>query len=122
MLIETRVEVDLDKVWEAVWGNDGQGFAYWVSAVRARDGADFHAHKNTDKDVSEWLPNPHDFKIYDSIEETWHEVSTYALAKAWVDARHAGLTHCGGCSLDDPDACTEDIFLQYAVFGDVIYG
>ena len=122
MLIETRVDVDIEKVWDAVWGNDGQGFAYWVSAVRARNGDDFYAHKNMDRDVSKWLPNPHDFKVFDSVEGVWHQVTTYALAKAWVDARQAGLTHCGGCSLDDPDACTEDIFLQYAVFGDVVYG
>ena len=53
MLIETRVEVDLDKVWDAVWSNDGQGFAYWVSKVRARDGGNFFAHKNTDETMSE---------------------------------------------------------------------
>jgi len=122
MLIETRVDVDINEVWDAVWSNDGQGFAYWVNKVRARDGGDFHAHSNTDADVSEWRPNPHDFKVYDAEEDTWHEVTLYALAKAYVDANNSGMTHCGGYALTDPDACTEDIYLQMAVFGELRYG
>ena len=122
MLIETRVDVDIAKAWDAVWGNDGQGFSYWVGAVRGRDGGDFHAYLNTDADVSEWRANPQDFRLYDREEDKWHNVSMYALAKAWVDTRNSGLTHCGGCSLDDGDACTEDYFLQYAVFGELVYG
>lgn len=131
-----EVEIDVDKVWLDVWGNDGHGFAYWCGAVRdVVDGVrqdSFSAWKRDENDKivevkndwggTDWVPNPHDFAVYDHEEDKWHIVTLEKLCMAWFDTRQAGLTHCGGCSLDDPDDCTEDFYLQYAVFGDVIYG
>lgn len=124
MLVSVEVEVDVAKVWEDVWGNDGQGFAYWCSAVRPAGEPDgeFHAFTDTVKDVSDWTPNPHDFMVYDGEGDEWHTVTVEALVRGWVKARNAGLTHCGGCSLDDGDACTEDMYLQYAIFGELVFG
>ena len=122
MLIETRVNVNMDEVWETVWGNDGQGFAYWVSMVRDRDGGDFHATRMVGKDGDVEITNPHDFKLFDGEQEEWHIVSEYDLAKAWVEVRTNGWTHCGGHGMDEHDACVEDAVMQYAVFGDLVYG
>ena len=122
MLIETRVDVNMDEVWDAVWGNDGQGFAYWVGMVRAEDGGDFHGTKMVGKNGDVEIENPQDFKVFDREEDKWHTVSEYDLAKAWVTVATNGWTHCGGHPLSEHDACCEDAILQYAVFGDLIYG
>jgi hypothetical protein len=123
MKVQVEVEVDVNRVWEDVWGNDGQGFAYWCSAVRPAgepDGA-FYAYKNDD-DNDDDIPNPHDFMVLDGEGGEWHTVTVEALVNGWVKARNAGLTHCGGCSLDDPDACVEDMYIQYAIFGELVFG
>jgi hypothetical protein len=32
-------------------------------------------------------------------------------------------THCGGCDLiGDPDECSADLILQWAVYGEIVYG
>jgi hypothetical protein len=130
--MRVMVEVDVNKVWEDVWGNDGNGFAYWCSAVRdVIDGVrqdSFNAwvrdHNGRIAEDTEghWMPNPHDFAVYDGEGDEWHTVTVDMLVNGWVKARNAGLTHCGGYSLDDPDACVEDYYLQYAIFGDLIFG
>lgn len=108
VLIETRQEIDEHKVWDTVWGNDGQGFAYWCEAVREIDGTDFKS------DI------PHDFKLHDG--ECWKIVTSYALCKAYADLKAEGWTHCGGYPLDENDACVEDAILQHAMFGEFVYG
>lgn len=121
MLIETRANIDERDVWERVWGNDGQGFSYWISKARAIDGSDLNYYLNTDKPIDEWVLNPQDFRLWtDDGDE--HVVTLYALCKAYADLKAEGWTHCGGCLLDDNDACTEDAILQYAIFGELVYG
>jgi hypothetical protein len=34
MRATVEVDVDVNKVWGDVWSNDGNGFAYWCTAVR----------------------------------------------------------------------------------------
>ena len=32
-------------------------------------------------------------------------------------------THCGGCDIiSDPDACSADLILQWAMYGEIVYG
>jgi hypothetical protein len=51
---------------------------------------------------------------------TRHILTKKQLVAAYVEHRP---THCGGADiLRDPDACSADILLQLAVFGEVIYG
>jgi hypothetical protein len=122
--VAVEVEVDVDRVWKDVWGNDGMGFAYWVTAVRPAgepDGA-FYAWKDTSKPVDDWEPNPHDFMVYDGEGDEWHTVTIEQLVNGWVKVRNSGLTHCGGYSLDDFDGCVEDYYLQYAIFGELVFG
>ena len=124
MLIETRVQVDEHKVWERVWGNDGQGFSYWLGKARALDGSDLDYYLDRDKPVNEWVLNPQDFQIWtdDEAGNENYKVTLYSLCKAFADLQAEGWTHCGGCSVKDSDACTEDAILQRAVFGEFVYG
>lgn len=132
MEITTTVTVDEAQVWEDVWGNDGQGFAYWVNAVRdvidGKRADSFNAWKRDENGKiaedsdGDWIPDPKPFAVYDGEQDEWHTVTVQGLCEAWLKARQSGLTHCGGYGLDDPDACVEDYYLQYAVFGEVIYG
>jgi hypothetical protein len=122
MLIETRQNIDEHEVWGAVWGSDGNGFSYWVGKARALDGGDLHYYLNTSAEsFSDWVLNPQDFRLWND-EGSEYVVTLYGLCKAYADLRAEGWTHCGGSLLDDNDACTEDAILQYAVFGEMVYG
>lgn len=121
MLIETRVQVDERDVWERVWGNDGQGFSYWLGKARALDGGDLDYYLNRDAPVDEWVLNPQDFRLWtDDGDE--HIVTLYALCKAFADLQAEGWTHCGNYPLSEHDSCVEDAIVQYAVFGELVYG
>lgn len=111
-------EVSYDDLWSAIWGSEVSGG--WFDRVRTIDG----------KGISLWTqpdfePNPQDFKVYDFEEEKWHEVTLEALAEGYRKALANKATHCGHYTfddLDDPDACWVDIILQYAIFGELVYG
>jgi hypothetical protein len=123
--VETTVDVDMNDVWEKIWGSDGTGFVYWCDMVRDTDGGDFDAWNITrseDGKFSNFDPNPHDFKVHDRETDEWHEVTLSQLAYAWVNMKQDGVTHCGGYSLDDDDACVGDLVLQYTIFGEIVYG
>lgn len=121
MLVETRVNIDEREVWEKVWGNDGQGFAYWVTKARSWSGGDLDYYLNTDLSVELWVPNPQDFQIW-TDEGDNHKVTLYALCRAYADLLAEGWTHCGHSLLSEHDSCVEDAILQRAVFGELVYG
>jgi hypothetical protein len=118
--VETQVDVNIKDVWEMMWGCDGAGFAYWVSKVRRLDDGSF----------SPWVldeagnlkPNPQNFIVYTEEDDDWHTITLEKIAKGYAQARAEGVTHCSGCNIDDADACVEDIILQYAAFGEMVYG
>lgn len=116
---EIKVSVSYNELWEAVWGSDGMGMTYWSSKIRKPDGS------NIDLWNDDWTPNPQDFKVYDDYEEKWHTVTLADLAKGYEIALTQNLTHCGTSSvadLEDADACTGDVIIQLAIFGEVTYG
>lgn len=118
MKIPVIMNVDMSELWGSVWGSDGAGSSYWCSEIRTID----------QKPIDLWTktldPNPQDFSIYDYQEDQWHDISLHNLAQAYANALNDNAGHCGGHTLDiqDPDACFGDIVLQYAVFGEMIYG
>lgn len=117
-------EVSYDDLWEAIWGSDGTGISYWCSKIRKLDGSgiDLWLKGEGEHDL---VPNPQDFMLYDMEEEKWHTILLADLANAYRKAYEDKLRHCGTCDvadLDDPDACTGDILLQLAIFGEVVYG
>lgn len=118
--VETQVDVNILEVWEMLWGCDGAGFNYWVGKVRQLDGEGISVWvKNEQGDL---VGNPQGFTVYDGESDEWHTVTLEKLAKGYAQARAEGVTHCGGCALDDGDACVEDILMQYAIFGEMVYG
>jgi hypothetical protein len=117
--VTTTKEVSYDDLWEAIWGSDGTGITYWCSKIRKPDGSDIDLWLKGEGEYS-LLPNPQDFKLYE-----WHTVTLDHLADAYRKAVEDKVRHCGTCEvadLDDADACTGDVLLQLAVFGEVIYG
>jgi hypothetical protein len=114
-----EMNVDIDELWDAVWGSEGMGVTYWADSVRTIDRKGISLWK---KDTYE--PNPQDFSIHDCEEDTWHDITLDRLVEAYGMAQAQGLKHCGNFSLDleDPDACFADVILQLAAFDEVIYG
>jgi hypothetical protein len=117
MKIPVTIDIDMLKLWEAVWGSDGAGSTYWCSEIRDIDGESIHLW------TPEWKPNPQDFCVYDHEAEEWHDVSLKQLANGYAKALNESAGHCGTrLDIEDPDACVGDIILQYAVFGELTYG
>ena len=116
-MIETTFRVDADRVWLATFGNDGNGFAYWCGALRSADGGDFDAWVDTSIPVAEWRPNPQDFMAFDFEDDTWYDVSVEQLAQGYASAlsEYPEL-------FAEPDASTEDAIMQFAIFGELLYG
>lgn len=119
MKIPVTIDVDMLELWGAVWGSDGAGINYWCSKIRDIDGGDIALWVGEDMD-----PNPQPFTIYDHEADEWYDVSLLNLANGYARALNEGARHCGtySLSMDDPDSCFGDIVLQYAVFGEMIYG
>jgi hypothetical protein len=118
-----KITIDIDevKLWEAVWGSDGSGVTYWCSHIRQPDGSDIDLWVNDEN--GQLVGNPQDMKLRDAEDGTWHTVTLAQLVEAYGKALSNGETHCGvSLSLDDSDECFGDIVLQYAVFGEMIYG
>lgn len=117
--IPVTMEIDIDEVWSNFWCSDGAGVNYWVSKIRKPDGEGISMWVEKDGRL---VPNPQDFKVFDAEQQDWHTVTLEQLALGYATAKAKGVTHCGGCALDDSDACVEDIILQYAIFGEMLYG
>lgn len=110
--------VSIPELWEAMWGCEAS--PEWVSKVRKPDGSGISLWTKPD-----YEPNPQDFKVYDIEEEKWHTVTLDDLVRGYTLAVKTNAKHCGHYAvsdLEDPDACTLDIILQLAIFGEVIYG
>ena len=111
--IET--EVSYQELWDAIWGSDGSGMTYWCSHIRKADGGD----------IDLWGAEPVDFKVYDTEEEKWHTCTLEQLAEGYRKAVATKQSHCGHYSvadLEESDACTGDLIVQLAIFGEIVYG
>jgi hypothetical protein len=110
------------ELWEAVFGSDGAGMVHWSSQIRNENGEDIDLW--IDDENGESVTNPQNFRVYEDEEEKWHDVSLEQLRIGFEKALVENSTHCGGYALklDDYDACFGDVVIQYAVFGELIYG
>lgn len=118
--METSIDVDVNELWSAIWCTDGSGIRYWTDAVRDVDGNPISLW--TGEDLS---PNPQDFRLFIDDDQDWRTVTIADLVRGYGIAVQNNAHHCGGylvADLDDPDECTGDTLLQYAVFGELIYG
>jgi hypothetical protein len=115
-------EVSFVELWDAVFGCDGAGMT-WCSMIRKTNGQGISLWKKNEE--GDLIANPQDFKVYDQEAEKWHTCTLEDLANGYVLASNAGQTHCGHyqvSDLEDYDACTGDMIVQYAIFGELIYG
>ena len=113
MLVNVDVPVDMGELWSNFMGGHS---GYWADNFETLDSGIIKWY--LDDDYKQ--PNPQDFKVFADGE--WYEVPLEKLARAYVRLKLDGWTHCGGCSVDDNDACTGDAILQVATFGDFVYG
>lgn len=109
------------ELWEAVFGSDGSGMTYWAPKIRKQNGHGIDLWIMKDGELT---PNPQDFKVFDIEENKWHFVSVEDLRLGFEKALAKGQTHCGNYPLDieDNDACFGDMVVQYAIFGELVYG
>jgi hypothetical protein len=113
MIVLQNVDVDVNEVWgNMVGGHSG----YWAQDFRSANGGEMKFYK--DENYAE--PNPHDFQVFDGDE--WHTVTVRDLAEAYVNMKQDGWHHCGKYDVDEQDACTGDALLQFATFGELVYG
>jgi hypothetical protein len=110
------------ELWEAVFGSEGAGMVHWSTEIRNAEGQDIDLWITNAE--GETVGNPQDFKVLEDEEDKWHTVTLEDLRAGFEKALNAGQTHCGGNALDleDSDACIGDFVIQYAVFGELIYG
>jgi len=122
MTVTKTVTFTVGELWEAVFGSDGAGMVHWSNEIRNENGLDIDLW--IDLDNGESVTNPQNFRVYEDEEEKWHDVSLEQLRIGFEKAMIENATHCGGHTLDleDNDACFGDIVIQYAVFGELIYG
>lgn len=122
MKLQVKTEVDVNALWEAVWGCDSQGMRFWSDKVRKANG--HYIDLFIKNDSGDYLPNLQDFKIHDEIENKWHKVTLEDLAKGYVLAKENNQKHCFDYDLDleDYDACFGDLVIQYAIFNKLVYG
>jgi hypothetical protein len=122
MTITKTVTFTVGELWEAVFGSDGAGMVHWSTEIRNENGEDIDLW--IDDASGESVTNPQNFRVYEDEEEKWHNVSLEQLRIGFEKAMIENATHCGGHTLDleDNDACFGDIVVQYAVFGELIYG
>ena len=116
-------EISYLELWEVIWGADGAGMTYWSDMVRNSMGGDIDLW--TKDEQGNLVGNPQGFRIHDSEEDTWHDISLADLANAYKLADRDNLTHCGNYAIVDfesQDACNGDTLIQLAIFGEVIYG
>ena len=121
--METTIDVNMMDLWEAIWSSDGSGITYWASAIRDSDGKGINLW--TEDAEGHLVGNPQCFRIFIDDEEEWRDVTLEDLARGYAIAVKENAKHCGSYSvadLSDPDECTGDTLLQYAVFGELIYG
>lgn len=96
-------------VWEVVGG--GLPNYPWWEWFEYSEGADWE----TPGTLTVTAENP---QVGDSITK-----SLTALDMLHAYLTMPNRTHCGGCDLiGDPDACSSDLILQQAMYGEIVYG
>ena len=123
--MDTTINVDVVDLWEAVWGSDGSGILYWCDTVRDINGSSIALWRESPSGYI--VGNPQDFMLreFDESQDEyhWHKITMGDLVDAYGKALAAGERHCGvGLNVDDSDECFGDIVLQYACFGEMVYG
>lgn len=103
---------DKDDLWSEVFGSGWEHMPWWVGAKYLEGDWD-----KSGQVIMSFL-DPDDPTESTSLTKRLNIVD---IANAYSSLMSSGYKHCGGCSLDDADACTADAVLQVAVFGEFVY-
>jgi hypothetical protein len=104
---------DKNDLWSEVFGSGWEHSPWWVDIDLGEGGWEKHGTA-----VIEYL-NPDDPEEVKALTKT---ITVVDLANAVSALTEIGWTHCGGNAIHDSDWCTSDAVLQFAVFGEFIYG
>jgi hypothetical protein len=116
--VKVTKEYDESKIWDALVGSDFVGCQ------------DFIATMSCDWE-DKWAPFPITYYLTDKRnKEGYYEEETRIFTKAQIfagfkKAVQSDSRHCGGHSIDDLedyDACFAYIVLQFAIYGEVLFG
>jgi hypothetical protein len=98
--------------WQAVTGGGFPSWSWWHSFNYGEDGTSWEV--------------PGSLKVI--AEDPSNERKTVSKTLTALDLLHAykampNKTHCGGCDIiGDPDDCSSDLILQWAMYGEIVYG
>jgi hypothetical protein len=104
-------QVDVQEIWSNTLGS-GWEYSEWFIGIKY-DGGDWSEPCNAK--LRHFSRNDEDVIVTTDF-------TPEMLVEAHNKLVREKYTHCGGCGMDDPDACTSDAVLQYMVYGDLIYG
>jgi len=106
--------VSVEKLWSEVMGG-GWEYMPWWSGVKYLGDADWQTPGSFEITTN----NPDD----DDEPEVTKTFNIDDLARGYALAVSTGFYHCGApLSLDDMDSCSSDGVLQFAFFGELVYG
>lgn len=105
-----NIEIDTEEFWEAMTGS---GFSNCQDFLTGIEGESLRT------------PSPLNFTHLnkDDNGESETYLTIEQMKNAYIKALINGESHCGeSLNLDDPDACFAYIVLQYAIYGEVVFG
>lgn len=111
--VTIEVEIDAQELWSGVLGSAYESFEWWLGEKYVGD-----ADWETPGQVIITYEDP------DTNEAKRKTLDVNDFARAYQMALKNKNYHCGSYKIDieDPDACVGDIVMQYAIFGEIIYG
>ena len=105
-----NIEINTEDFWDALTGADFGNCQDFVTVIG-----------RWESDVPSGLAFTHLNKDDDGESETY--LTLEQMKAGYVKALENGDSHCGeSLNLDDPDACFAYIVLQYALYGEVVFG
>ena len=93
MKITIPKRIDADELWSDVFGSGWETYEWW------------YGHRYEDGEGQYITP-----------------ITIDDLVLAYTRLSQSDYTHCGGFTLDAPDACTGDAILQLCIYGELVFG
>ena len=110
--IEITKVYNYSDVWNALVGSDFVGLSHWIESLDC-----------------DWEKKYEEFPVTHLSQDDETSVTTIVTSGMIVDGFKKAViedeTHCGGCRISDlenPDSCFADVILQYAIFGELVFG
>lgn len=111
MKITIPKRIDADELWSDVFGSGWETYEWWYGH-RYEDGADW------DKAGVAVITSASE----DGEGQYITPITIDDLVLAYTRLSQSDYTHCGGFTLDAPDACTGDAILQLCIYGELVFG